>query len=247
MATTYTRGIQGIENGTVQFYVPVIDSVNKLLAFDDTGKYLPEKSKLVVNGTGKVRTKGEDGAAKSATLNYGKRWCTTSATEVADMLDVANRDNTIRTVRLLSYKSGVNIVMPNAPLDASGRPRSSHFFGNESALLVQLNKSKEAKALAAKYSLDWDIDTTIVVNSTGELVDNALSNALIITQSAFNAAMGFGIFPEIDRSVQLTSRMDNDNPDWLEALDIARKTGSLPERAPRMAATATAVGFRYRD
>lgn len=235
---SYSRGPMHLwPNGTgYDVSMPIIDVKRDYLSFEienERPRYLREVSRLIVRGRSWIKTSYDkpNGEPNYIDANYDKRWCTIPALDVARMLSIADRDGTIRETRMISPTNGMQISFHN-----QSKSGGTRYMGSESALLLQLDGSREAMQLAEEYSLDHQIQRIInVPTADGNRREQEITyvNALIISKNAADAAMGVNTYPNEGRITPIPPRTDLDNPDWREVIELARIIGRLPERQKR--------------
>ena len=139
-------------------------------------------------------------------------------------------DGTVREMRMLSRNAGIGIRFQQQTSAFENR-----FMGTEPALIVQLDGSPEAHALAEKYSFNHQVQRTISVirNKQPTEVEVTYVNALIVSKSAADAALGINTYPNEERTTAIPPATDVENPNWIDAIAQARVVGRLPERQKR--------------
>lgn len=203
--------------------LPIIDVKRDYLVFEMQGQrpvYNISQSRLIVRGKSWIQT--QDGAYIDA--DYERRWCTIPALELAHILKIAELDGTIRDMRMLSRNAGSTLKTHGGS--------EYRLLGTESALLVQLDSSSEAHALAEKYSFNHQVQRTVTM-AYGKTEEVTYVNALIVSKTAADAALGVNTYPNEDRIQVIPPGTDVENPDWSNAIAQARAVGRLPERQKR--------------
>jgi hypothetical protein len=216
--------------------MPIIDVKRDYLAFEMRNHrpvYMPERSKLIVRGKSWIQTyyHTPEGAPNYIDANYETRWCTIPALDIANMLRIADRDGTIRDTRIVSATAGIKIKFHQQSKNGETR-----YMGNEAALLLQLDGSDEAIKLAEKYSFNHQIQRVInIVGNNGQTREREVTyvNALIVTKTAADAALGVNTYPNEERVSFIPPMTDVENPHWEHAIEQARVVGRLPERQKR--------------
>lgn len=221
---SYSRGPMGLwSNGRgYDVSLPIIDVKKDYLCFEQQESkpiYRPEQSRLIVRGRSWIAS-----GDTYITADYEKRWCTIPALELAHVLKVAELDGTIREMRMLSRTAGAAIK--------THQGTEHRLLGTEPALLVQLDGSPEAHALAEKYSFDHQVQRTISL-ADGTTQEVTYVNALIVGKAAADAALGVNTYPNEDRVTFIQPGTDVENPNWTDAIAQARAVGRLPERQKR--------------
>jgi hypothetical protein len=223
---SYSRGPMNLwSNGQgYDVSLPIIDVKKDYLKFEYHGQrpvYMADQSKLIVRGRSWIRS--QDGTYIDA--NYEKRWCTIPAQDVAYLLKVAEMDGTIRDMRMLSKTAGISLK--------TTQNTEMRMLGTEPALLVQLDGSDEAHALAERYSFNHQVQRMITLANETQMREVTYVNALIISKAAADAALGINTYPNEERVAAIAPGTDVENPNWEDAISQARAVGRLPERQKR--------------
>lgn len=234
---SYSRGPMHLWSNGQGFDVsmPIIDVKKDYLNFETINTipvYRPDQSRLIVRGRSWVQMNQlVNGEPHFVETNYEKRWCTIPALDVAELIRIADRDGTIRETRMLSATAGVRIKFNNQTSNMETR-----YMGSEAALLLQMDGSPEAMALAEQYSFNHQIQRVITLAPMyGEKREQEITyvNAVLISKNAADAALGINTYPNEERVIFIPPKTDTDNPDWREVIEFARTVGRLPERQKR--------------